>query len=177
MKTKTVLLGIVLSILCDTSHITAQQRVLLRINKAGQQEVIPIRKGERTEDVLARLDKMSPQNVTGGTRDSLVNFGLNGATNFIAAHQDVMFQWFNPQANGLVLQFGWKNGTDLGTIPKSTIRAWQGDGRLVSLPVNAQSTSQTGLLGNMGYYKKQKIRLGTLPYANAYNCRYPGWCG
>lgn len=135
-------------------YLIAQERVLLRINIAGQQEAIPIRKGERTEDVLSRLDKMAPDTRASGPRDSLFNFGLNGSTNFIASHQDVMFQWFDPQASGLVLEFGWRNGADLGTIKKSTIRAWQGDKRLMFLPSNAMSTSGTGLPGNMGYYKK-----------------------
>lgn len=132
----------------------AQQRVLLRINKDGRQESIPIRKGESAEDVLSRLDKMTPATLAAGTRDSLINFGKNGPTNFIASHQDVMFQWFDPQASGYVESFGWLNGVDVGTIPKSTIRAWEGDRRLDSLPTNAQSTSGTGILGNMGYYKK-----------------------
>jgi len=136
-------------------YLIAQQRVLLRIKNAGQQEAISIRKGERTEDVLSRLDKITlAVRATYPIRDSITNFGKNGAVYFVALHQDVLFQWFNPQADGYVLEFGWKNGVDIGTIPKSTIRAWQGDKRLTSLPTNAQSTSQTGSLGNMGYYKK-----------------------
>lgn len=132
----------------------AQQRVLLRINKDGQQEAIPIGKGECAEDVLSPLDKMAPDTRASGPRDSLSNFGPHWGINFIASHQDVMFQWFNPEASGLVLEFGWKNGEDVGTIPKSTIRAWQGDKRLTSLPTNAFCSSGTGSLGNMGYYKK-----------------------
>ncbi len=132
----------------------AQQRVLLYINKDGQQEAISIRKGERTEDALSRLDKMTPDAVAGGTRDSITNYGKNGATNFIASHQDVMFQWFDPQAGGYVLEFGWRNGTDIGTITKSTIRAWKPDIRLLTLPASALSKSVTGTAGNMGYYIK-----------------------
>ncbi len=130
------------------SSLIAQQRVLLRINKDGRQESIPLRKGERTEDVLSRLDKMTPYATFSGTRDSITNFGPNGATNFIASHQDVMFQWFDPEAGGFVREFGWKNGPDLGTIPKSTIRAWNADKRLLTLPRNP-----INFPSSMGYYK------------------------
>jgi hypothetical protein len=138
-----------------TLSATAQDRVMLRIGSDGKQETIPMRKGESAINAMTRVDKgRAVANPAAGTRDSITNYGPNGATNFIAAHQDVMFQWFDPQAGGVVLEFGWKNGSEIGTITKSTIRGWNANIKLMSLPVNAQSTSGSGSLGNMGYYIK-----------------------
>ena len=138
-----------------TLSATAQDRVMLRIGSDGKQETIPMRKGESAMQAMVRMDNgRSVANPTAGTRDSLTNRGPNGATNFIHSHQDVMFQWFDPSAGGVALEFGWLNGTDIGTITKSTIRGWNGNSKLTSLPTNAQSTGGTGSLGNMGYYLK-----------------------
>jgi hypothetical protein len=51
----------------------AQQRVLLRINKDGQQEAISIRKGERTEDVLSRFVTVRLYDLLGREVATLVN--------------------------------------------------------------------------------------------------------
>lgn len=137
-----------------TLSATAQDRVMLRIGSDGKQETIPMRKGENAMAAMKRADQRhTVANPAAGTRDSITNYGPNGATNFIHSHQEVMFQWFDPQAGGVVLEFGWKNGSSIGVITKSTIRAWNANIKLMSLPTNAQSTSGAGSLGNMGYYK------------------------
>ena len=148
MNTKILLLALLLD--AYTSPLISQQRVLLHVNENGVQEAIPLRSGERTEQFRSSPERKSLGARPSGVRDSLVNFGPNASTNFVTFHQDVLFQWFDPEAGGFVREFGWKNGPEIGTIPKSTIRAWNADKQLLTLP-RPCNDCQSSL---KGYYKK-----------------------
>jgi hypothetical protein len=119
----------------------AQERVLLRIGQDGQQEAIPLRPGERTQDAIERLESIRfqrsqyPAN-TAGLVDTVRYYQSESelTTNFGFTHQDVAMQWYKSIADGEVLEFWWKNLTYGGTIRMGTVRAWYIDPRLEKFP-------------------------------------------
>jgi hypothetical protein len=70
------------------------------------------------------------------------------STNFGWSHQDVAFQWFVPAAYGIVKEFWWRNYDLRGAINTGTVRAWNANSRLLTLPNVADSKA------NMGWYVK-----------------------
>jgi hypothetical protein len=127
----------------------AQERMLLRIGPNGQQEAIPLKKGEHAKDVIERLEHqrtsmLAPGN-SAGMYDTLKYFSTASdlTTNFGFTHQDVALQWYVPQAGGGVTEFWWYNYQKQGVIKKGTIRAWHIDPRVAGFP----SSPNTKFLG------------------------------
>jgi hypothetical protein len=73
MKTRYSILVLLAFLLVDHSTLPAQQRVLLHINKDGEQEAIPMRKGESTEDVLSSFVTVRVYDLLGREVATLVN--------------------------------------------------------------------------------------------------------
>jgi hypothetical protein len=136
MISKLLLLSFFISI-----SLIAQERVLLHIGRDGHQEAIPLRKGERAQDVIARREN-SKTSLTNnaenaaGLIDTLKNYPNESSltTNFGWTHQDVAFQWYTPAAGGRVKEFWWRNHLLQGNVKKATIRAWYADPRLATRP-------------------------------------------
>jgi len=117
----------------------AQDRVLLHIGQNGKQEATPLKKGERAQDVIERLEAakavpMSPSNAA-GLIDTLKYFTDDASltTNFTFGHQDVALQYFIPAAGGAVKEFWWRNYTTVGNLHKATIRAWDVNPKVTGL--------------------------------------------
>ncbi|MFZ4620774.1 MAG: T9SS type A sorting domain-containing protein [Bacteroidota bacterium] len=120
--------------------LTAQERVLLHINKNGQQEAIPLKKGERVRDVIESIENNKPCQCEGSIHDmswtdTLRYYtGVNSlSTNFSFSHQDVALQYFIPTAPGVVREFWWRNYTTIGNLHKATIRAWNVDSKVTGI--------------------------------------------
>lgn len=131
--------------------LSAQDRVLLHIGQNGQQEAIPLKKGERAQDVIERLENAKATltksvNAT-GLIDTLKYFTTDGSltTGFSYSHQDVAMQWYLPASWGKVKEFWWKNYTTSGLAHKATIRAWRVNPKVTTLPTNVQTKY-------LGYY-------------------------
>jgi hypothetical protein len=124
-----------------TLTLSAQERVLLHIGRDGKQEAIPLRKGERAQDVIARRENAktaitNSADKASGLVDTLRNYPNESSltTNFGWTHQDVAFQWYTSQASGRVKEFWWRNHLLQGNVKKATIRAWYADPRLATRP-------------------------------------------
>lgn len=146
----------ILSILFLTLVLQAQERILLHIGRDGKQEAIPLSKGQRAQDVIARIENqktalLNPSNPT-GLIDTLHYYPgyANGenvlTTNFGFTHQDVALQWYVPAAGGVVTEFWWRNFEKVGDLKKGTIRAWLVDPKLASRPSSVFTK-------HLGYYK------------------------
>ncbi|MFA5832368.1 MAG: T9SS type A sorting domain-containing protein [Bacteroidota bacterium] len=140
----------ILLILLFSFSLNAQERVLLHIGRNGQQEAIPLKKGERAQDVIARIENektsmISPDKSL-GLVDTLRYYPNESSltTNFGWTHQDIALQWYTPAAGGRVTEFWWRNYERGGTIRKATIRAWRVDPKLATRP----SSVQTKFLGH-----------------------------
>jgi len=132
-------------------NVAAGQRYVLHYNKAGKQEAIFVKKGQKVEDVIARLhaeDAAAPMS-TEGLIDTLRNGPTDPTTlntNFGFNHQDAAFEWFVPPTDGVVKEFWWDELKG-GDIDKGLVRAWNADSKLLTLPSNAVDAT-----GNMGWY-------------------------
>lgn len=139
-----------LGVFCFTAN--AGDRYLVRIGQDGKQEAIPLKKGQRAQDVIERLENqkasLAKVSSAAGLIDTLKNYPNAGSltTNFGWTHQDIAFQWFVPAAGGRVKELWWLNYNALGNIKKGTIRAWLVDPRLATRP-------GTVLTKFMGAYK------------------------
>lgn len=138
-------------VLLFSSIATSGERYLLHLTSDGQQEAVPLRRGEKVKDAIARMDHGAPMRLlkTDGVVDSLFNTALDPATlntNFGFNHQDVAFEFFVPPADGVIKEVWWDMLLG-GDINKSQIRAWNANPLLVTLP--AQAVEATG---NMGWY-------------------------
>ncbi|MFZ4621025.1 MAG: T9SS type A sorting domain-containing protein, partial [Bacteroidota bacterium] len=117
----------------------AQERVLLHIDKNGQQEATPLKKGERVKEVIERLEQTNAASVipskTTGLIDTLRYFSNNAnlLINFTFAHQDLALQYYLPAASGIVKEFWWRNYTTTGNLHKATIRAWNVDPKVMEI--------------------------------------------
>jgi len=144
---------ILITIILLVGSLIAQERVLLRIGQDGQQEAIPLKKGERAKDVIERLEQQRAQLIQNptGLVDTLKHFTSvdDLTTNFGFTHQDVALQWYLSQAQGTVKEVWWRNYSSRGSINKATVRAWHMDRRITQLPLTAVDAT-----GRMGYYEK-----------------------
>lgn len=146
---KKLLTFFLLGLFCLTA--TAGDRFLIRYGQDGKQEAIPLKKGERAQDVIQSLEhakaSLTKSATPAGQIDTLKYF-LNDAsltTSFSYSHQDVAFQWYVPAAGGRVKEFWWHNYTTTGYISKATIRAWIANTKLTSRPTTVQTKY-------LGYY-------------------------
>jgi hypothetical protein len=144
-----------LGLFCMTA--TAGERFLVRTGTDGKQEAIPLKKGERAQDAIARIENsrtslFSKPSKADGLIDSLKNYpgSANDITqltsNFGFVHQDVGLEWFVPAAGGRVKEVWWRNYGVQGYTKKGTIRGWYVDPRLATRPTNV-------LTKYMGAYK------------------------
>ncbi len=136
---------LIISLLFLTTILHAQERVLLHINRYGQQEAIPLKKGESPKTAIERQERMradliSPER-SSGVVDTLRHYPSANdlTTNFGWTHQDVALQWYVPQAGGQVTEVWWYNYLKNGTSKKATIRAWNIDSRVLSYPGSPNS--------------------------------------
>ncbi len=143
-----------LGLFCMTA--TAGERYLVRIGADGKQEAIPLKKGERAQDAISRLENsrtslLSKSSSPNGLIDSLKHYpgDANSAavltTNFGWTHQDVAFVWYVPAAGGKVKELWWLNYSLQGDIKKGTVRAWVVDPKLATRPASVASK-------HLGYY-------------------------
>lgn len=139
-----------LGVFCFTAN--AGDRYLVRIGQDGKQEAIPLKKGQRAQDVIERLENkkasLTQVGSAAGLIDTLKYYPNDAAltTNFGWTHQDIAFQWYTPAAGGRVKEVWWYNYNANGNIKKGTIRAWLVDPRLATRP-------GTVLTKFMGAYK------------------------
>ena len=140
-----------LFIIFFSSILDAQGRFILHLNNKGEQEAIPLGKGEKAWDVISRHEGAATHfpATTDGVKDALFNtpdttISLN--TNFGFNHQDVAFQWFVPSAGGVVKEYHWRMLLT-GDIHKGQLRAWNANPALLTLPATAVDAT-----GNMGWY-------------------------
>ncbi|MFA5833703.1 MAG: T9SS type A sorting domain-containing protein [Bacteroidota bacterium] len=139
-----------LGLFCLTA--TAGERYLVRIGQNGKQEAIQLKKGERAQDVIERLEHakatLHKNSSAAGLIDTLKYYPNDAAltTNFGWTHQDVAFQWYTPAAGGRVKEFWWLNYQARGNAKKGTVRAWIVDPKLATRPTSA-------LTKFLGYYK------------------------
>jgi hypothetical protein len=119
-----------------TCTLIAQERVLLRIGQDGQQEAIPLGKGESAIRRIEQVEQLRKESGVAGVTDTLKWFvdTHDFATNFRFSHQDVAFQWYRSDAGGTVKEFWWRNGAKQGAIKKGTIRAWHVNPRVAKFP-------------------------------------------
>ena len=138
------------------SSVQSQERVLLHIDRDGKQEAIPLKKGERAQDLIEQIENtktslLQPTNPS-GLIDTLKYFpgyvvGYNGlTTNFGFSHQDVALQWYTPAAGGEIKEVWWRNYEKGGNDRKATIRAWFVDPKLSNRPSSVVTK-------HLGYYK------------------------
>lgn len=136
------LITIVLSLVfCFTAY-AGGQRYLLRIVN-GKQEAIPLKKGEKTIDVIKRIEsakasQYSPSSVT-STIDTIKYYGSDADinTNFGYGSKDIALQWYQAQAGGFVKEIWWRQYTGVGLDSAGTVRGWYVDERLGSLAGSA----------------------------------------
>ncbi len=127
----------------------AGERVLVRIGQNGQQEAIPLKKGESAKAAIERLENQRASlyraSASAGVIDTLKYYPNDAAltTNFGWTHQDVALQWYVPAAGGVVKEFWWYNYLNRGNINKGTLRAWNIDPRVATFP----ATPTTKFLG------------------------------
>lgn len=146
--------SIPLLILILFAYVPAQQQVLLRIGNNGVQEAIPLKKGETAKDVIERLENAQAsyaKAVSGAGLVDTIRYFISESeltTNFGWNHQDVAFQWYNPQAGGIVKEFWWRNYVLQGSSKRATIRAWYTNPKILTIPIAFDAT------GRMGYYSK-----------------------
>lgn len=140
-----ILLFVLLTLLYSSTVYT-QQRVLLHINKNGQQEAIPIGKNENTREAIERMENSRPSFVPDTLRYYSSESELN--TTFIFNTGDVALQWYISEVEGEVKEIWWKNETPVGTQQTAGIRTWRVNPKVLDLPVNAVNKK-----GRMGYYK------------------------
>jgi hypothetical protein len=120
----------------------AGERVLVRIGQNGQQEAIPLKKGESAKSAIERMENrhatMYRASSSAGLVDTIKYFTTDASltTNFGWNHQDVAAQWYIPQAGGTVKEFWWRNHNLRGNINKGTLRAWLVDPRQEAFPAN-----------------------------------------
>lgn len=130
----------------------AGDRFLIHIGADGKQEAIPLKKGERAQDAIARMaNQPSVMTKSAGLIDTLKYYVMTPndgllTSNFGWTHQDVGFQWYTPAADGRVKEFWWRNYNVRGNINKGTIRAWLVDPKLATRPSSV-------LTKFFGYYK------------------------
>ncbi|MFA5832367.1 MAG: T9SS type A sorting domain-containing protein [Bacteroidota bacterium] len=142
----------ILFILLFSFSLNAQERVLLHINRNGQQEAIPLKKGERAQDVIARIENEKSHLLNSKKPNGLIDtlkYYPNEAsltTNFGFIHQDIALQWYTPAAGGIIKEFWWRNYEKGGTVRKATIRAWKVDPKVATRPSSV-------LTKHLGYYK------------------------
>lgn len=150
MNTK-ILLSFLFSIIFLYSDLNTQSRYILHLNNKGEQEAIPLHKGEKAWDVISRREGTTvhfPANAD-GLKDVLFNTpdtSTSLSTNFGFNHQDVAFEWFVPVTDGVVKEYHWKMLLT-GDIHKGQLRAWNANPALLTLPAGAVDAA-----GNMGWY-------------------------
>ena len=128
----------------------AQERLLLHIGNNGEQEAIPLKKGQRAQDVIENLEHAKAALTTkkyplvDTLRYWTTDYQLT--TSFSFAHQDVAMQWYVPASNGKVKEFWWRKLSSETLARKATIRAWMVNPNVASRPANVQTRY-------LGYYK------------------------
>ncbi len=135
-----------------TVNSSAQQQVLLRINAQGEQEAIPIKRGESVQAAIERISNTPVSSFASpnGIVDKIKNYDSTAtASNFGFNHQEVALSWFKAEAEGVAKNIVWHNYGLTGDIGKASIRAWKVDPRLDSLPPTAGSG---GARSAIGYY-------------------------
>ena len=137
------------------SNLSGQSRYILHLNNKGEQEAIPLHKGEKAWDVIsqheagavphqaAKLDVIldTLKNTTDTTFDS-----YDASVSF--NHQEVAFQWFVPPTDGVVKEYHWRM-LQSEDLHKGQLRAWNANPSLLNLPANVYDG-----IGNMGWYIK-----------------------
>ena len=148
---KATLPSSVLCVIFLSLNLNAQSRYILHLNNNGEQEAIPLHKGEKAWDVISRHEGTAThfpakanalKDVLFNTPDTATS--LN--TNFGFNHQDVAFEWFVPPTDGVVKEYHW-NMLLTGDIHKGQLRAWNANPALLNLPATAVDAT-----GNMGWY-------------------------
>ncbi|MBP6671809.1 MAG: hypothetical protein KA247_01610, partial [Bacteroidetes bacterium] len=136
-----------------TLTLSAQDRVLLHIGRDGKQEAIPLRKGERAQDVIQRITQTPVKLISNPDcmdfTDTVKNYPSASSltTNFGFTHKEVAFQWFQTlYGQGEVQEFWWYNHEKNGNIGKALIRAWYADPKLLNRPASVSTK-------HLGYYK------------------------
>jgi hypothetical protein len=134
----------------------AQERLLLHIGNNGEQEAIPLKKGQRAQDVIERLENAKSSFLVPGKPAGMVDTvkyypgyasGENIlSSNFGFTHQDVALQWYIPLSGGEVKEIWWRNYEKGGNIRKASIRAWLVDPKLATRPATVQTK-------HLGFYK------------------------
>ncbi len=132
---------LIISLLFLTTILHAQERVLLHINRYGQQEAIPLKIDEQAKDVIERLENDRATMTENSTHSSIVTDTLKYfpydselTTNFGFLHQDVAMQWYQTLGDGEILEFWWKNLAKGGNLRKATVRAWYINPKVDSFP-------------------------------------------
>ena len=147
---KQIFTVLLLGLFCLTLTASAEegQSYLIRIAKDGRQEATPLKKGEKAEEAIQRVENskvvtMRPSSPTNkiDTIKYLADSKLGAS--FIFYHKDVMFQWYKPAADGFVRAFYWRNNDKQADNGKATVRAWFANPRLEALSATKW----------MGYYK------------------------
>jgi hypothetical protein len=139
-----------LGLFCMTA--SAGDRYLVRIGADGKQEAIPLKKGQRAQDVIERLENakasLLKNSNSAGLIDTLKYFPNDASltSNFGYTHQDVAFQWYTPAAGGRVKELWWYNYQVRGNLKKGTVRAWLVNSKLATRPTSV-------LTKHFGYYK------------------------
>lgn len=141
--------ALLLTALCLSLPVSAQvkQRMVLHVTPDGRQEAMRIEPGQTMKDVISRVEKGADFSLL-TVRDSLTNAVGTLNSNFGFGHQDIGFQWWVPPTDGYILEFWWYDYGLRGDLGQATIRAWNANERLLTLPGTAVDAT-----GRMGYYK------------------------
>ena len=140
-----------LFVFCLAATAGQKERYLLHLMPNGKQEAIPLQHGEKAWEVIARREGATAHflSKTDGLKDNLFNTpdtGVSLNTNFGYNHQDVAFEWFVPQTDGVVKEVHWDHLLT-GDIHQGKLRAWNANPALLTLPATAVDAT-----GNMGWY-------------------------
>ena len=141
--------ALLLTALCLSLPVSAQvkQRMVLHVRPDGRQGAMSIKPGQTMKDVISRIEKGADFSLL-TVRDSLTNAVGTLNSNFGFNHQDIGFQWWVPPTDGYILEFWWYDYGLRGDVGQATIRAWNANERLLTLPGTAVDAT-----GRMGYYK------------------------
>jgi hypothetical protein len=137
----------------------AQERVLLRIGESGQQEAIPLKKGEKVADALRRINDEPPRTFTSGTLDTIKYYDpmIDFPIAFAFYRGDVALQWYKTDAACIVKEFWWRSGEKIGATGKANVRLWQVNPKLTKTP-------WPGFSHYIGTYRDPNADDGVTPY-------------
>jgi hypothetical protein len=132
------------------SGLFAQQRELIYINAHGVQEVISLTNEDSPRKIIEQYWKKGDMEHSASVFDTLKYYSSSAedlTTNFGFWAQETMLEWFLPETDGEVIEFGWL-GAPLESVNKiAYVRAWYIDPRLTEFPkMKIDGT------GGVGYY-------------------------